>query len=107
MKTIKVITVLLAIFSLHIQSLMAFTGSDETGTTTSVVVLDNSRLAPVTPFEADFSDGAPEMDQTILKLQPVTPTVAEFEDVLLQEVTPDIAALSPVTPVEAAFEDIF
>jgi hypothetical protein len=66
-------------------------------------------LAPVTPFEAEFSDLLPEADASVALLTPVTPKEATFEEEGSSELTvaePGFDILAPVAPIEAGFEEI-
>jgi hypothetical protein len=64
-----------------------------------------SDLAPVLPIVADFNDGAPTAEISMLNLAPVTPKEADFEDVTGIKSNTSIQDLAPVTPVTADFED--
>lgn len=61
-------------------------------------------LAPVTPEEADFSDGIPSADAILTILAPVTPKIADFIDEAPETIT-NLFLLAPATPAEADFTD--
>jgi hypothetical protein len=63
----------------------------------AVIINDLTSLAPATPVEATFGD-IPAESAFALDLAPVTPAVADFEDVV------DFNSLAPVTPAVADFE---
>jgi hypothetical protein len=66
---------------------------------------DISALTPVIPMIADFNEGAPIADISLIDLAPVTPKEACFEDETGAENVPAIRDLAPVTQVDADFED--
>jgi hypothetical protein len=61
-----------------------------------------SKLAPVTPREADFEESVVMLQVTIRQLSPVTPKETDFEDADAI-VTVASLQLAPVTPPEADF----
>jgi hypothetical protein len=69
---------------------------------TTTLNFDLSVLAPVTPYDADFSDVVPEKNLDFSILAPVTPSTAEFDDMF--DLPFDLNILAPVTPAEADFE---
>ena len=62
-------------------------------------------LAPVVPMVADFSDGAPITEISLLNLAPVTPKEASFEEEAESGIAGSIQNLAPATPAIADFED--
>jgi hypothetical protein len=65
-------------------------------------IISMAYLVPSTPAEATFDD-MPALIPSAGDLSPVTPGLAEFEDVV-EAVLPDNGILAPVTPAEADFE---
>jgi hypothetical protein len=71
----------------------------------SFSTIEIAELCPVLPIVADFTDGAPTTEISLVNLAPVTPKEADFEDEtgicnesLIQQLTPE-------TPKAADFED--
>ena len=68
----------------------------------------NINLAPVSPVVADFDDVVLEADAPITILLPVTPDEATFDDEIYTEsITEEVLlkSLAPSTPKEAGFEE--
>ena len=63
-----------------------------------------SLLSPAVPMVADFNDGAPSTEISLIDLAPVTPKEASFEDETGVKNEPSAMDLSPVTP-DADFDD--
>lgn len=64
-----------------------------------------SALMPVIPMIADFSDGAPSVESTSVRLAPATPAEADFEETPVNNNSSSTIELAPVTPPDADFED--
>jgi hypothetical protein len=105
MITMKALYILTAIIGLQINMLVAGNvTSGSTLTSNEITLTDLVALVPATPKEADFSDVAPESDNSFKELAPILPSEADFSDT---EVVPaSNLNLAPVTPVVADFEDL-
>ncbi|MCX6244732.1 MAG: hypothetical protein NTU98_08505 [Bacteroidetes bacterium] len=96
MKTINTITLILsATLILHFNAISGSFNSSPA---------DISVFAPVTPEEADFTDGVPVADATMINLAPVTPAEADFTDEA-PEAALNLSSVAPLTPAEADFND--
>jgi hypothetical protein len=71
----------------------------------NAALINLSLLAPVITLVADFNDSAPEASAIVTDLSPVTPLVAEFEEVNITSIASPDQQLAPVTPAEAVFEE--
>jgi hypothetical protein len=109
MKTINTITLILsAAFILNFNALSGNINISPVSGTNMITLApsntDISAFAPVTPEEADFSDGVPVADATLIHLGPVVPAEADFNDEA-PEAALNLTSVAPVTPAEADFND--
>jgi len=86
----------------------SFANNNVTFTEVRPVERTMMNLAPVSPFEADFSDLVPEADASNTILLPETPKEATFDDesgkeIISEEQLP--LSLAPTAPKEAGFEE--
>ena len=82
MITMKTLYILTTIITLQFNGLLT-SGHEEWGMTTqSTDIMNLSKLAPLTPKEADFNDENTAMEINFKLLAPVTPKEADFNDAL-------------------------
>ena len=78
----KTITIILAtVFILQINYLFASNDNTPVNPTTENNYNSNIRLAPATPKDAEFSDDDLSLTEIIISLAPITPAVADFDEV--------------------------
>ncbi|MCX6268764.1 MAG: hypothetical protein NTW16_15670 [Bacteroidetes bacterium] len=103
--TIKTLYILTAFLGLQFNTIFAAANHIETPAGSNETTINISLISPVAPIVADFSDGAPVTEISLINLAPATPKEADFEDQPVVINAPSILDLAPVAPVKADFED--
>ena len=105
MTTTKTLYILAALLGLQFYTTFAADYNTESPARSNETTINVSLLIPVAPITADFSDGAPVTEISLMNLAPATPKEADFDDQPANNNAPSIRDLAPVTPVNADFEE--